>query len=68
MTPVINSLAATLDKPSVVLLPESVRNTGDHAWSELKAIQQRCNLIITDPSRDEAFIVLKELSTKLGHV
>ena len=65
MSTTLSALTSTLGQPDSLSLPAHVRLTGEDALVELKDLQKRCNLVIQDPSRDEALMELKELRTKL---
>ena len=67
MSTTLSALTSTLGQPDSLSLPAHVRLTGEDALVELKDLQKRCNLVIQDPSRDEALMDSKELATKLGH-
>ena len=59
-------MTSTLGQPDSLAFPAHVRLTGEDTLGELKDLQKRCNLVIQDPSQDEALMDLKGLATKLG--
>ena len=65
MSTTLSALTSTLGQPDSLSLPAHVRLTGGDALVELKDFQKRCNLVIQDPTRDEALMDLKELATIL---
>ena len=65
MTPVMSALSVTLQKPQLLKFPSSIRATGEDAYGELRALQQRCNLVISAEDQSVDLIDGKVLITKL---
>ena len=63
----LSALTATLARPHILLLPASIKTTGETILSELADIHKMCKMVVEDPSSDIELLTIKELTTKIGH-